>query len=215
VFAGGFLGHCQRVMSEAMIFNPWLPNDDILRVFDWREIFGNDQPVELELGAGDGGFILAYADRHRQRNFVATERLKGRVGKIAKRAAQRGLANLRALRLQSEYVVARMCPPASVSVIHIMFPDPWPKRRHFKHRLIQPEFIAALWRALADGGAVRFTTDHAEYFQWASRIWSTSAGWKNLGAWDAGGDPKSDFQQQFETEGRPVHRCQWQKTAAP
>ncbi|MDR1144960.1 MAG: tRNA (guanosine(46)-N7)-methyltransferase TrmB [Verrucomicrobiales bacterium] len=195
----------------APAFDPWLPNDDLLRVFDWRAIFCNASPVEIELGAGDGGFILEYAARHRQRNFVAVERLKGRVGKIAKRAAQRGLANLRALRLQSEYVIGRMCPPASVSVIHIMFPDPWPKRRHFKHRLIQPAFLAALSRALADGGTARFTTDHAEYFQWTQKIWSAAAGWKNLGAWDADADPKSDFQRQFESEGKPSHRCQWQK----
>ncbi|MDR2463452.1 MAG: tRNA (guanosine(46)-N7)-methyltransferase TrmB [Verrucomicrobiales bacterium] len=198
-------------MSETLNFNPWLPNNDLLRVFDWREVFGNANPVELELGAGDGGFILEYAAGHRQRNFVAVERLKGRVNKIAGRGGRRGLANLRALRLQSEYVVARMCPPASVSVVHIMFPDPWPKRRHFKFRLIQPEFLAAARRVLADGGVVRLTTDHEEYFQWADKIWSSSAGWKNLGAWNADDDPKSDFQRQFEAEGKPVFRCQWQR----
>ena len=198
-------------MCTTSTFNPWLANDDLLRVFDWREIFGNDNPVEIELGAGDGGFILEYANRHPERNFIAIERLKGRGNKIAKRAGQRDLTNLRALRLQSEYVIAHMCPPAGVSVIHIMFPDPWPKRRHFKFRLIQPEFLAAAHRALVGGGIIRFTTDHEEYFQWANKVWSSLAGWKNIGDWDANDDPKSDFQQQFEAEGKISHRCRWQK----
>jgi tRNA (guanine-N7-)-methyltransferase len=198
-------------MSESASFDPWIANDDLLRVFNWQEVFGNANPVEIELGAGDGGFILEYAKRNPQKNFIAIERLKGRVSKIAKRAVQRDLSNLRALRLQSEYVIGYMCPPGSVSVIHIMFPDPWPKRRHFKFRLIQLEFLAKAHKALANGGVVRFTTDHEEYFQWANRVWASAPGWKNIGVWDASDDPKSDFQQQFEAEGKQSHRCQWMK----
>ncbi len=196
-------------MNDTQTLDPLLPNDDLLKVFDWREVFGNDRPVEIELGAGDGGFVLAYAKRHPERNFVAVERLKGRVGKIAKRAAQQGLGNLRALRLQSEYVIGYMCPPASVSVIHIMFPDPWPKRRHFKFRLIQPEFLAAARRALPPGGEVRFTTDHDEYLPMAERVWARAPGWRRLEPWDAAGDPLSDFQRQFENEGKISRRCRW------
>jgi tRNA (guanine-N7-)-methyltransferase len=206
-----FFGMFDGVMNEPAVFDPWLANDDLLRVFNWREVFGNDHPVEIELGAGDGGFVLEYAKRHPGRNFVAIERLKGRIDKIAKRAVQRDLGNLRTLRLQSEYVMGYMCPPVTVSVIHVMFPDPWPKRRHFKFRLIQPEFLAKAHTALVHGGVIRFTTDHEGYFQWANRVWYSAPGWKNIGEWDASGDPKSDFQQQFEAEGRPSHRCQWMK----
>ncbi|MFQ3670446.1 MAG: tRNA (guanosine(46)-N7)-methyltransferase TrmB [Verrucomicrobiia bacterium] len=182
-----------------------------LQRLDWEKVFGNDHPVELELGAGDGGFILAWAARHPGVNFVAVERLLGRVRKIAKRAAARGLGNLRVLRLESSYVVERMCPPASVDRIHIMFPDPWPKRKHHKHRLIQPRFLAACQQALVPGGTVRLTTDHAEYFAAARTIWAGEPGWEELGAWNACDDPPTDFQQMWEAEGRTTLRCEWRK----
>ena len=190
----------------------WLPYEDILTRFDWAAVFGNTKPVEMELGAGDGGFILEFARLHPERNFVAVERLKGRVEKIAKRAARQELANLKALRLQSEYVLRWMTPPESLSVIHIMFPDPWPKRRHHKNRLIQSDFLASARRALQPGGVIRFTMDHEEYFAWAQEVWRGCPGWKALGGWDASEDPKSDFERQFEEEGRNFQRCLWQKT---
>ena len=195
------------------VIEPWLPNDDIARIWDWQEIFGNGKPVELELGAGDGGFILEYAAQHPERNFVAIERLKGRACKIAKRTVQRGLRNLKTLRLQSEYVVERMCPAGSVTVIHIMFPDPWPKRRHFKNRLIQPAFLQAAHRALCVDGLLRFTTDHESYFLWSQRVVRGAPGWERVGAWDASQEPKSDFERLFENEGRSFHRDSWRKVA--
>src|SRR5271168_3085096 len=96
---------------------------DICRRFDWRELFGNERPIELDLGAGDGGFALAYAKQHPEINLLAVERLLGRVRKIEKRAARVGLANLRVLRLEFGYFVKYILPPDSVSVAHIMFPD--------------------------------------------------------------------------------------------
>src|SRR4051794_6736671 len=82
---------------------------------DWQMVFGNGQPVELDLGAGDGGFALAYAQLHSEGNLLAVERLLGRVRKIEKRAARGNLANVRVLRLELGYTVRYLLPPGSVS----------------------------------------------------------------------------------------------------
>lgn len=192
-------------------FNPWLPGDNLTRVYDWVEVFGNSHPLEIELGAGDGGFIVEWAKRHPDTNFVALERLLGRVKKIAKRSVRENLPHVRALRLESGYFLKYLCPAESVSVLHFMFPDPWPKRKHHKFRLVQPEFIESCRKVLKPGGVFRFTTDHQDYFLWTTRLWGEAEGWENLGPWDASGDPQSDFELEFEKEGRAVHRMRWRK----
>lgn len=200
-------------MTELEESPKWLPNENILRVFDWREIFGNDHPVEVDLGAGDGSFAIGWVQLHPEINLVAVERLLGRARKIVKISDRLNLPNIRLLRLESSYFLQRMCQPESLSRIHIMFPDPWPKRRHHKNRLIQPEFIRIAHRALVMGGELRFSTDHQEYFQYACEQWLGEKGWDNLGPWDASGDPCSDFQKGFEAEGRITYRNGWKKTS--
>jgi tRNA (guanine-N7-)-methyltransferase len=169
---------------------------------NWRTIFGDDHPIELDLGAGDGGFALAYAALHPEMNLLAVERLLGRVRKIEKRAARAQQANLRVLRLEFGYTVRYLLPPGSVSVAHILFPDPWPKRRHWPRRLIQPEFIRDLARALRPGGELRFTTDHEHYFATAQQAVLDVNVLKRVPDWNWSIDPKTDFQKTFEAEGR-------------
>jgi tRNA (guanine-N7-)-methyltransferase len=179
--------------------------------FDWHAVFGNEHPVELDLGAGDGGFALAYAAAHPEINLLAVERLLGRVRKIEKRAARAGLANLRVLRLEFGYTVRHLLPPGSVSVAHILFPDPWPKRRHWPRRLIQPEFVRDLAATLRPGGEFRFTTDHEHYFGTAQQAVEQAKVLARAPDWDWSVDPKTDFQKTFEAEGRPIWRARWIK----
>lgn len=201
-------GHIVKEEDYAMGF--WLPTENLTEPYDWEEVFGNDHPVEIDLGAGDGDFVLASAAREPERNFIGVERLLGRARKIAKRSKQRELNNCRCLRLESSYVMKYLVPEGSLERVHIMFPDPWPKKRHHKRRLIQVEFLKDIWKVLRPGGEIRFTTDHEEYFQWALEIWEELPEFQSRGGWDSSEDPRTDFEELWLSEGRSIYRNRWE-----
>jgi tRNA (guanine-N7-)-methyltransferase len=193
------------------VSSPSIAIGDICQRFDWGELFGNDRPVELDLGAGDGGFALAYAKQHPEINLLAVERLLGRVRKIEKRAVRAGQQNLRIVRLEFGYLVRYLLPPGSISIAHILFPDPWPKRRHWPRRLMQPDFVRDLAVALKPRGELRFTTDHDHYFETATQAIRDAKVLQSAPEWDWSVDPKTDFQKTFDVEGRATHRTRWIK----
>ncbi len=193
--------------------SPLVEIRDLCERLNWAELFGNDNPVELDLGAGDGGFALAYARLHPQVNILAVERLLGRVRKIVKRAARQKLANVRVFRLELGYTVKYLLPESSVSKAHILFPDPWPKRRHWGRRLVQAPFVRDLAVALRPGGELRFTTDHSDYFASACDELKAAGVLEPVAElWDWESDPLTDFQKVFAAEGRQTHRACWRKS---
>src|SRR5256885_872759 len=123
------------------------------------------QPLEVELGCGDGSFLAEYAARHPERNFIGIERLLGRMRKLDRKGRRAGLTNLRGVRIESAYFVEYLLPPHSISALHIYFPDPWPKRKHWKNRLINERFPDLARPALVPGGTVYLRTDHEDYFE--------------------------------------------------
>src|SRR5580698_10105408 len=98
------------------------------------QLFPAAQPLEIELGSGDGSFLANYAALHPERNFIGVERLLGRLRKLDRKARRAGLTNLRALRIESAYLVEYLLPRGAATALHIYFPDPWPKRKHRKNR---------------------------------------------------------------------------------
>ena len=103
-------------------------------------------------------------------------------------------------------------PPASVAAYHIYFPDPWPKKRHYKRRLIQPEFVAALARTLEPGGFVNLATDHADYFAGMLPCFDANGSFERVQPLaPATPEEMTDFERDFAMEGRPIHRARFRK----
>jgi tRNA (guanine-N7-)-methyltransferase len=128
----------------------------------WQEVFGNANPVEIEIGPGRGDVLLAFSAADPATNFVGIEHRWGHAEAIAARARTRGLANVRVIAGDARCIVERLVPDASVAAYHVYFPDPWPKKRHHKRRVFTPTFTAALARTLVPRGSVHVASDLAE-----------------------------------------------------
>ena len=128
------------------------------------EMFARPQPLEVELGSGDGLFLTQWAQAHPDRNFLGVERLLGRLRKLDRKGQRLGLTNLRLTRIEAGYFLGFLLPAQSVQALHLYFPDPWPKRKHRKNRLVQESFTKAAARVLAAGGFIYLRTDDADYF---------------------------------------------------
>ena len=193
---------------EDAIFVP----DDYFRELRREEIFADAaRPFEVDLGCGDGLFLEQMAAWHPERNFLGVERLLGRVGRTARRIAKAGLSNARVLRLDSTYVVGWLLPRASVSRMHVLCPDPWPKKRHHGNRLFNDEeFMSGLRRVLIPGGELLLKTDDLEYFECALEAMSHEEGFVRLD-WPEDAFPYAEtgFQKHWQNLGKAIHRARW------
>lgn len=181
---------------------------DIFQPLDFTAIFGRRAAVHIDIGSGAGSFIVEQARRHPEADFLAIERLLGRVRSTENKAKRLALINLRILRLDGSWVVKHMLSAESVTCFYLSFPDPWPKRRHRSHRIVNAEFAGAIRRALVTGGEWRIVTDHETYFgvmtSDASKV-LTPAGWPEEES------PPTDFEKQFLAKEHPIHRARFVK----
>jgi tRNA (guanine-N7-)-methyltransferase len=125
----------------------------------WQAVFGNDRPVEVEIGPGRGDVLLDYAAADPSTNFYGIEIRRARADAIAARAAALGLSNVRVIAGDARCILTHFVPAASVTAFHVYFPDPWPKMRHRRRRLFQVDLPAVLARTLAPGGRVHLASD--------------------------------------------------------
>jgi tRNA (guanine-N(7)-)-methyltransferase len=129
---------------------------------DLEKIFGRKAPLHVDLGCGDGSFLCALAERRPDKNFLGIERLLNRIRTSARKAAS--LDNVRLLRVESSYAVRYLLSAGSVETFYLLFPDPWPKRRHHRRRIVTPDFLSSVHTALEEKGTIYIATDHLDYF---------------------------------------------------
>jgi tRNA (guanine-N7-)-methyltransferase len=201
------------MVLETMMAPIFVPAD-YFRVLEKSEIFPDaDRPMEVDLGCGDGSFLEAMAAQHPERNFLGVERLLGRIEKTARRITQKKLTNARVLRLESSYVLGWLLPPASVTRLHLLCPDPWPKKKHHRRRLFQDrEFLDGLVKVLVPGGEFLLKSDDDAYFEDAVEVMARQAPFSRLD-WPAEAFfyPVTSFEKQWLAQGKGIHRARWRR----
>jgi tRNA (guanine-N7-)-methyltransferase len=183
----------------------------IIERLNFREIFGRDAPVEVDLGCGEGTFLVAMAAQNPDRNFLGIERLRGRVRSVCRKIARLNLENVRILRMESSYAVAHLLPENAISAFHVLFPDPWPKRRHHRRRLFTAEFFGAMDRALDWNGLLHLATDDVDYFRSIYKMITTKPSFSICE--EPIDFPMTAFEQKLATNGASIQRLLLRKVS--
>jgi len=178
----------------------------ILEPLTLTELFARPQPLEVELGCGDASFLVEYARRNPGTNFIGVERLLGRIAKLDRKGRRAGLTNLRGVRIESAYFLQRLLPPHAARALHIYFPDPWPKKKHRRHRLINEQFPALASNALTPDGTVFLRTDDADYFQQMNDVFSAAKEFETVETPVELAEIATDFERDFNSQGIPTRR---------
>ena len=181
----------------------------IVETIDLATVFERTQPLEVELGSGDGSFLIEHASRHPEHNFIGIERLLGRLRKIEKKARQTKMGNVRAIRIESAYFLRYLLPRQCVSALHIYFPDPWPKRKHQRHRLINETFPELAQQVLVPAGRVYLRTDDRDYFAQMERVFGTSP-FRPVETPPDLAAVRTDFEEAFNELGIPTLRAAYE-----
>jgi tRNA (guanine-N7-)-methyltransferase len=175
--------------------------DSLTDRLDMAKIFGRNAPLHVDLGCGDGSFLCAMAQQTADRNFLGIERLLDRVRTSVRKAA--ALENVRLLRIESSYAVCYLLPAESVETFYLLFPDPWPKRRHHPRRIVTPDFLGSIHAALQKNGTFHVATDDVDYFGKIRKIAESNPDFAIL---DGGLNlPLSKFGLIFREQGMPIH----------
>lgn len=179
---------------------------------DFETIFGNENPVVLEIGSGKGRFLIATASERPDRNLVGIEKSLHYHRVIAARVAKRNLRNVRLINHDAFLVLQKMVADASIAEVHIYFPDPWPRPREQKRRIVRPEVLGEIRRVLVDGGEGIFVTDHKSYFEAAAPLIEAVFDAKRRipGPEDA---PRTNYEAKYRAEGRPIYEVRFRKSS--
>lgn len=180
--------------------------------FAWGTLFGNDQPVEIEVGFGKGLFLVENSQGRPDVNFLGIEIIRKYQLFTATRIAKRNLTNVRLMCADARHVLAVQVAADSVQAVHVYFPDPWWKNRHQKRRLFTSAFAAACERVLVPGGRLWLISDVESYFQVMTE--TVAAQTKLLAEpWPESPDDagRTNFERKYRKEGRPIYRGVYRK----
>jgi tRNA (guanine-N7-)-methyltransferase len=176
------------------------------------ECFSTAGPLEVDIGCGDGAFLVARAAQFPDRNFLGLEKLGGRIRRGCKKASRLGLTNVRFLRIESGYAMQYLLPPAVAEIVHLLFPDPWPKSKHRRRRIVTPDFLALVHRVLAPDGRFRIATDQQNYFEKIRELISPATFVESIPRPEET-FPITTFEKHFLAEGAPIYRLELRKVS--
>jgi tRNA (guanine-N7-)-methyltransferase len=182
-------------------------------MLDFELLFGRPGPVEMEVGCGKGTFLVSQAAANPEKNFLGIEWANKYYRYAVDRTGRRGIRNIRVLRTDAPSFIQQHVPDASVSVFHLYFPDPWPKKRHHKRRFFCDENLAQLLRILTPGGIINIATDHAEYFEQMTAVAQRAIGQDRVEAIDfirpagaqEGETVGTNYERKYLKEGRKTY----------
>ncbi len=195
-------------VAESIEFVP----ENYFRPFALAEMFPRMASIEVDLGCGDGAYLAALAGQNPDRNFLGIERLPGRVRSACQKILRGDLTNARILRVEIAYAVTHLFPTRSIEVFHLMFPDPWPKRRHSRRRVVTEDFLASIHRALTPRGRLRIATDQTDYFREIERLAARSPQFIRIADQEAPG-AMSTFEKRFRQGEIEIHRLVLRKVS--
>lgn len=184
--------------------------------FSWENLFGNTAPVTIEVGFGKCGFLIDIAAHHPTNNFLGIEVSRKYYRKGVKKIVRAELDNVKLLWGEAYHIVHTYVPEASVTEVYVNFPDPWPKKRHAKRRLLNPEFITEVSRKLIPGGCVEIATDVEFYIQDTMQLFRTNDCYELL-YYKTSADLNSqrqhftEYEQGFLEEGKTLHYARYRK----
>lgn len=198
-------------MEDMMVASPG-PDEQV----DPMSYFDSPGPFELEIGCGKGGFLVSRAKAAPSARLLGIEWANKYFRYCADRLARWNLQNVRVMRTDAKYFVLRNLPPLSVTVLHLYHPDPWPKKRHHKRRLVQPDFVEAAARIIRNGGRFLIQSDHEPYFTQivelvsAHRAFQTSE-WEETRVPVDAGWSGTNFEIKYAREGRDIYRVAYRR----
>ncbi len=186
------------------------PRESGFHRLDLQQLFGNKNPVVLEIGSGKGRFLIGTATERPDLNLIGIEKSLHYHRVIRDRVLKRHLTNVRLINHDAFLVLRDMMPDASIAEVHVYFPDPWPRKKEQKRRIIRPEVLKELRRVLVDGGTGIYVTDHRDYFEVAAPLIEAEFRSERRipGPDDA---PRTNYEAKYRAEGRPIHEVRFWK----
>lgn len=178
---------------------------------DVAKLFPVQQPLEVELGCGDASFLIEYARRNPGTNYLGVERLLGRVNKVDRKGRKLGLKNIRGVRIESAYLMTHLLPAGCARALHIYFPDPWPKKKHRRFRLINERFTTLAWQVLSPGGTVYLRTDDEDYFAQMIEVFNADKRFHVVETPQSLAEVVTDFERDFNAHGIATRRAAFQR----
>lgn len=195
----------------------FIPEARLKQAGSFQQLFGNDKPLALEIGCGIGDFIVQIAKQHPEWNFIAIDIFNQGCKQTCGRIEASGLDNILMMRMEARYLMYHYLQAGSLAAIYINCPDPWPKKKQRKRRLLNAEFVDLALYCLMDEGEFNFSTDFVDYGETAAELLAVDERLINRNespyTHDLSGYPISKYMKRFLDLDQPIYLCRYRKKA--